>query len=71
MSGGELSALQWRILEELAGFDPSWTLTGGGALAGVHLQHRTTRDLDLFWQGRDQLGSLPADVSTRTGGFHL
>jgi hypothetical protein len=30
-----------------------WTLSGGGALAGVHTQHRTTRDLDLFY--RDDL----------------
>jgi hypothetical protein len=40
---------------------PPWTLTGGGALAGVHLGHRVTRDLDLFWRSRSELGSLRAD----------
>ncbi|HET7291004.1 MAG TPA: nucleotidyl transferase AbiEii/AbiGii toxin family protein [Vicinamibacteria bacterium] len=42
---------------------PRWTLTGGGALAGVHLGHRETRDLDLFWRNRAELGPLvPAAV---------
>jgi hypothetical protein len=54
--------LQRRILRELAGITPPWTLTGGGALAGVHLGHRETRDLDLFWRNRGELGSLVADV---------
>jgi hypothetical protein len=65
MSGDRLTALQWRILKELADFEPSWTLTGGAALVGIHLQHRETRDLDLFWHSRDQLGSLPADLTVR------
>lgn len=62
MSGDKLSALQWRILERLSALQPPWTLTGGGALAGFHLKHRTTRDLDLFWHGLQQLGSLPGEV---------
>lgn len=62
MSGDKLSALQWRILERLSSLEPRWTLTGGGALAGFHLKHRTTRDLDLFWHGLNQLGSLPEEV---------
>jgi hypothetical protein len=41
----------------LAGITPPWTLTGGGALAGVHLGHRETRDLDLFRRNRGELGS--------------
>jgi hypothetical protein len=41
---------------------PPWTLTGGGALAGVHLGHRVTRDLDLFWRSRSELGSLVSDT---------
>lgn len=71
MSGDRLTPLQRRILAELAGMTPPWTLTGGGALAGVHLGHRQTRDLDLFWRGRPELGTLPADaVSTlRTAGL--
>ena len=47
MSGDRLTALQRRILGVLAEITPRWTLTGGGALAGVHLGHRETRDLDL------------------------
>jgi hypothetical protein len=62
VSGNKLSALHWRILERLSTLEPPWTLTGGGALAGFHLKHRTTRDLDLFWHGLDQLGSLPEEV---------
>jgi hypothetical protein len=62
VSGDKLSALQWRILERLSALQPPWTLTGGGALAGFHLKHRTTRDLDLFWHGLHQLGSLPGEV---------
>jgi hypothetical protein len=53
------------VLEILGGLEPPWTLTGGAALAGVHLKHRATRDLDLFWHGLDQLGSLPAEVQNR------
>jgi len=50
---------------------PRWTLTGGGALAGVHLGHRETRDLDLFWRNRAELGTLVADAVTalKVAGF--
>lgn len=58
-----LSPLQHRIIETLAGL--GWTLTGGGALAGFHLGHRETRDLDFFWRGRTSLGHLPDDVIGR------
>jgi nucleotidyltransferase AbiEii toxin of type IV toxin-antitoxin system len=66
VSGDKLSALQWRILERLSTLEPRWTLTGGGALAGFHLKHRTTRDLDLFWHGLNQLGSLPEEVRRKS-----
>lgn len=62
MSGDRLTALQRRILGVLAGITPHWTLTGGGALAGVHLGHRETRDLDLFWRNRSELGAVVADT---------
>ena len=62
MSGDRLTPLQRRILKVLAGMTPPWTLTGGGALAGVHLGHRETRDLDLFWRNRGELGSLVAEA---------
>lgn len=65
MSGNKLSSLQWSILERLSGLEPQWTLTGGGALAGFHLKHRPTRDLDLFWHRLDQLGQLPEEVRSR------
>ncbi len=65
MSGGRLSDLQWRVLAALTAVEPPFTLTGGGALAGIHLHHRTTRDLDLFWRDREQLGDLAEKVRER------
>lgn len=65
MSGDKLTALQWRVLDILAGVEPPWTLTGGAALAGIHLKHRTTKDLDLFWHGQSQLGPLPQQIRDR------
>ena len=56
MPAGGLSPLQRRVLVILADTEPPWTLTGGGALVGIHLHHRTTRDLDLFWHGHEHLG---------------
>ena len=61
MSGDRLTSFQRRILRVLAGLTPPWTLTGGGALAGVHLGHRETRDLDLFWRNRGELGTLVSE----------
>ena len=49
----------------LAGFEPPWTLTGGGALAGFHTAHRATRDLDLFWRGRTTISTLVQGVRQR------
>ncbi len=65
MVGGRLTALQVTVLRALANFKPRWTLSGGGALVGVHTRHRTTRDLDLFWQSERTLGSIPDDVRMR------
>ena len=59
---GTLSTLQVTILETLANLEPHWTLVGGAALAGVHLKHRRTRDLDLFWRQREKLGELVGQV---------
>jgi predicted nucleotidyltransferase component of viral defense system len=64
-SAGKLDALQLRILETLAAVEPRFVLSGGAALAGVHLGHRTTRDLDLFWRLRDDLGDLPRVIEHR------
>jgi hypothetical protein len=64
-SGGRLNALQLRVLEALADVEPRFVLSGGGALVGIHLGHRTTRDLDLFWRNREYLGNLPRAVEQR------
>lgn len=60
-----LTPLQVRALALLADMDPPWTLTGGGALAGFHLCHRSTRDLDLFWHGVWSLGRSGEEVVRR------
>lgn len=66
MSAADLTPLQLRVLELLAGLEPRWTLTGGGALAGFHLHHRATRDLDLFFRGQVSLdGTLTRDAEAR------
>jgi hypothetical protein len=60
-----LSPLQIDVLRALADVRPRFTLVGGGALAGFHLGHRETRDLDLFWRGRERLDDLTAAVERR------
>ena len=55
----KLNTLQWRILRVLSSLEPVWTLSGGGALVGFYLKHRETKDLDLFWHGKSELGDLP------------
>ena len=62
MADGKLTPLQRRILGVLSGLNPPWTLTGGGALAGIYLGHRTTRDLDLFWRARANLGHAATEA---------
>lgn len=62
MALGKLTALQERILILLAPL-PAWTLTGGAALVGFYTQHRTTRDLDLFFRPQRALGSIVEDVA--------
>lgn len=73
MIDGKLTLLQRRILRVLAGLNPPWTLTGGGALAGVYLGHRATRDLDLFWRDRPSLGHSAAEAQAllRADGMHV
>lgn len=62
---GKLTALQDRVLEELAGMTPAWTLFDGGALIGFYLGHRMTRDLDLAFRRRVELGEIPREVEAR------
>ncbi len=64
MSGGSsLTPLQLRILRVLARLRPAWTLTGGAAL-GLHLAHRATRDLDLFFRRLGRLDDLPRQAES-------
>jgi hypothetical protein len=71
MALGKLSALQERILIALADVSPPWTLSGGAALAGFHTAHRETRDLDLFWQQRSELGDVARRVRLQLEGAGL
>lgn len=43
-----LTPLQQRLAEEFFAREGRFVLTGGAALSGYHLGHRTTHDLDLF-----------------------
>jgi len=45
---GKLSPLQRDLLAEFFRLEGRFFLTGGAALAGFHLGHRATQDLDLF-----------------------
>lgn len=44
----ELTDLQKAVLREFFARERGFFLTGGGALVGYHLHHRSTDDLDLF-----------------------
>jgi len=63
-SGGSLDPLQIRVLEILGGFRPPFILGDGGALA-LYLGHRTTRDLDLFWDDVSRLDERPTAIRQR------
>lgn len=65
MKKSRLSKIQLKILETLATIEPRFTLVGGGALSGVHLGHRETRDLDLFFRNRSELGEITDRVLER------
>ncbi|HWU91351.1 MAG TPA: hypothetical protein VN253_28990 [Kofleriaceae bacterium] len=67
----KLTALQGQVLDAFFRRERGFFLTGGAALAGFHLGHRTTDDLDLFTRhdaaferGRFVL----ADVAAALGG---
>lgn len=57
-----LQPIQRKVLVALAGLAPRWTLSGGGALAGFHLGHRLTRDVDLFFRGATTLDRAGDDA---------
>lgn len=64
-SGGSLTPLQVRLIAILADVSPSWILTGGAALVGVHSAHRSTRDLDLRWPGHVDVRRASQEVEDR------
>jgi len=68
---GKLTSVQIQILKRLAAITPAWTLVGGAALSSVHLKHRTTRDLDLFWREQVDLAKMTREIQARlANGFH-
>ena len=48
MANSKLTTLQKDFLDAFFGREDRFFLTGGAALAGFHLGHRETHDLDLF-----------------------
>jgi hypothetical protein len=48
LAGSKLTALQKEFLDAFFRREDRFFLTGGAALAGFHLGHRETHDLDLF-----------------------
>lgn len=80
---GSLSQFQIRVLDAFFARERGFYLTGGAALAGFHLGHRSTSDLDFFTsdaaafeRGRfvlaDTASALGArlDVTQDAPGFH-
>lgn len=63
-----LDSLQQEVLDAFFRYESRFFLTGGAALAGFHLQHRTTKDLDFFTtedrieQGAAALAAVARDV---------
>ena len=70
-SSHSLTAAQRRILAATFEREQGFFLTGGGALVGYHLHHRTTDDLDLFTLDPDAFERGPhvlAAVASAVGG---
>jgi predicted nucleotidyltransferase component of viral defense system len=53
VSSSELTALQKEVLARFFKHERGFFLTGGAALVGYYLHHRSTSDLDLFTLDRD------------------
>jgi hypothetical protein len=66
-----LTALQREVLDAFFQREREFFLTGGAALAGFHLGHRTTDDLDLFTRqdsAFERSRFVLADVAAAVGG---
>lgn len=69
-AGSKLTSLQREVLEAFFQRERGFFLTGGAALAGFHLGHRTTDDLDLFTPSHDAFERgrfVLADVASALG----
>ena len=53
LSRHSLTALQRELLAQFFANESAFHLSGGAALVGYYLHHRTTSDLDLFTADRD------------------
>ena len=70
-ANSRLSQLQTLVLREFFARERGFFLTGGAALAGYHLGHRTTDDLDLFTlddAAFERARHVVADISAALGG---
>ena len=63
LRASQLTALQSALLDAFFRHEQRMFLTGGAALAGFHLGHRTTEDLDLFGPPTLDLRPTPAFVA--------
>ena len=73
MASSKLTAMQDEILHAFFALEGGFFLTGGAALAGFHLGHRATDDLDLFTVDRDafELGRhVLAELAVRAAAEH-
>ena len=69
MSKSQLNPLQEEILLLFFEREDRFFLSGGAALAGFHLKHRTTADLDLFADSADVLDA--GESALRAVAAHL
>ncbi len=69
MSKSQLKPLQEEILLLFFEREDRFFLSGGAALAGFHLKHRTTADLDLFADSADVLDA--GEAALRAVAAHL
>lgn len=67
----QLTPFQREVLAAFFERERGYVLTGGAALAGFHLGHRTTDDLDLFTHDADAFERgrfIVADIASALGG---